>query len=1212
MLGRLLHTAATSLNPAAYGRNPFTLESATDEEHTRSLLFPDSTLLQHSSHAYPLQNGPPSPLTQGSGGFDDRGGLDLDLNKDFRVIIAQDALGDQDEPCVLLDTQASVDQSGGGPRTPQTGPSKTSPRHRRGASQYNMHSPLSPTSPTQTVRNSTGNAGGAFLKPRIRSATISLNESDAGPAQDTRDDTKTLLNCMFGSSLLGHKGTSTKMHILNGDGSPGSSAGAKVSLVREGDGTIRKDTRQRVPLSRAHTYGAQSAVPSVSQNRAVDSSRSQNEAVLLTRVFAVNLPEPKDTDEFPQTPGRSPDTAYPFPDMGSTLHDPHHHRKLKKLKEKKTPAYAVAIVVKLPSSSKVVVSRPSSRRASNVSSTRPQGSLSSSLGSELPSSWTFLDAFPVPSARALAESIDARIDALVEHWDAVVRTLSTLEKEASQIILKLLQERDLASRVPAPKVPKEKSMQRTNQRIIQLMPYALFAHKELFETAIHAASRLCLALRIPRVITGQNRWSIWQDEARWIGRWAGGKDQNFFFFTLLTAFLGNHTEWLGELGPEWYRRRYAHYKKHRANNELMPSRTVIVSADKMAARRLIFLLSSFLPSVTRKDTVGSPLRPTSATHSPPMGHVSRQQSLRRTLNRRAMDNRLAATSPDRRGLSTSLSSAEGESFDSIEGIDPSDLQLHRTNSDARSIRTAKLALPGNELSTRKSSAATTATITPNPTTPIAHFTTSSGPGDYFMSRGHDNNNDSAATTNLAGNLKRHESANTSIDSEKASGSGRWGTMLSGMWSNKNESSSDSNVTVPSIRHGDPHKPFDSPTKRRQTRLAYMAEEVGQKDGFSVPTTVAQQDSRPASPDGDGTESIALSQSDQDSLPIKLMVDENDGVVDVGIDVPGVFSTSVDSPMCSPPPRDAHRTPSSVTSTDGIASLHSHASTANFSNTVTIESQSNVAGWLRTYHEDFVLQAVRPSPDLENQIKASMSAEPTPPTIASEKPEPSGPKWVDVCSVLIADARTFTIKRLILRRQLPSPLTDTADNTSNGIESDDGTKKQPSIKIPSNQSSNLVESITVEPVMDMDSTLIDAVERVVARNLHPSRANSPSPGSRSHSRTPSSSTTTATLSTPKDTLPPVLEVSRGECRKVITNALKDIVRTVTDEINRKEGGRDIKTVSSNMSTGVQVSTSTTGNNSKARPKSSGESFSEENTLREGIKRWLKSVENDDIY
>ena len=1207
MLGRLLG-AASSLNPAAYGRNNPPLESATEEEHTRSLLFPDPSLLQHSSHAYPFQSGPPSPLAPAPGGFDDRGGLELDLNKDFRVIIAQDALGDQDEPCVLLDTQSPLDTPAPVSTARQNVTGRFSPRHRRGVSSQMLNSTMGPTSPDQPAKNPITSPSGAFFKPRGRSATIALNEKDAPFGQDPKDDTKTILDCMFGSSLMGHKGASTKLHILNSDGtaSTATATASKGGVSKTADATVRKDTRLRQPLARAHTYGSQS------QNRpgSISEGRPQNEAVLLTRVFAVNLPEPADADDekAPSVPGPGHDAAYPFPDMGA------NHagagRKIRKLKEKKTPAYAISIVVRLPHVARPASSRPSSRRTSQVGGlTRAGGSLSSSVGSDLPSSWTFLDSFPAPAARALAESIDARIDALVEHWDVVSRTLSALEKDASRVILRLLHEKDLATRVPAPKIPKEKTMQRTNQRIIQLMPCALFAFKDLYDKALHAANRLCFALRIPLVTTGQQRWSIWQDEARWISRWASGRDENFFFYTILTAFLGSHTEWLADLGTDWYRRRYARQKQMRAKSETLPSRTVIISPDKMTARRIVFLLSSFLPSTIRKDIVGSPMRPpTSSTHSPPIGNVSRQPSLRRTLSRRALDNRLGTGSPDKRGLSTSVSSTEGEAFDMLDS-DPGDHRLHRTDSETPSIRTARLALPSYETTSRKSSAATPATITP-----MAHFATPTSPSkDYFFSRGRENSNESAAS-NLAGNLKKHESASASAfsGSERDSGSVRWGSFLSGIWSNKMDSPSDTHLTDSSLENVS--KSPVSPSRPQSNQLSQMVNEVERLKPNSKPIDATYQAKTPDSADDTAIDESTIFQTDQENVPIKLMVDESDGIVDVGINIPGFFSSSVDSPLDSPKPQSEHR-PSSIVSIDGYASLHGHTSASNSTTAGVFDIQSNVAGWLRMFHEDFILQAVRPYPELESHIKNSMLSEPTPPMAVVEK-DSAGRRWVEVCTTLVADVRNFTIKRYTLKREVPTPSNKTPDVP---VDS-----KSPIGK------PDAEEKLIVEPVMDFDPTLIDAVERLVHRSNHPTRANSPARGmSRNHSRNPSISSATGipphvVTSATKDTLPTVLEVSRSECRKVIVNALRDIARTVTDEMNRKEGGRDIKNCNGNGTAASSTSSSSAVHSStvtaattasvahdKARPRSA-KGISEDSTLREGVRKWLKAVEYADGY
>ena len=112
MLGRLLSTAASTLNPAAYsGKTAHQLESVTEEEHTSGLLFPDASLLRRSNtHAYPLHTTFNSPNASTAGAYDDRGGVELDASKDFRVIIAQNALGDRDA-CILLDTRASSPDS---------------------------------------------------------------------------------------------------------------------------------------------------------------------------------------------------------------------------------------------------------------------------------------------------------------------------------------------------------------------------------------------------------------------------------------------------------------------------------------------------------------------------------------------------------------------------------------------------------------------------------------------------------------------------------------------------------------------------------------------------------------------------------------------------------------------------------------------------------------------------------------------------------------------------------------------------------------------------------------------------------------------------------------------------------------------------------------------------------------------------------------------
>ncbi|KAF4767330.1 hypothetical protein HAV15_009134 [Penicillium sp. str.  len=221
MLGRLLSTAASTLNPAAYsGRSNGTpLESVTEEEHTSGLLFPDASLLRRSNtHAFPLQTTFNSPNASTAGAYDDRGGMGLDAMKDFRVIVAQNALGDRDA-CVLLDTRASDSSPAGLGIDPQ-GNDQPGLRHTRAASSLSRgtrrtlltQSSLvesSPLSAAADARRSSPVGPGAFSRARGRSSTLAPPGTwhDPGLSRHSSDSNDTgLLNCIFGSSAFSYRG----------------------------------------------------------------------------------------------------------------------------------------------------------------------------------------------------------------------------------------------------------------------------------------------------------------------------------------------------------------------------------------------------------------------------------------------------------------------------------------------------------------------------------------------------------------------------------------------------------------------------------------------------------------------------------------------------------------------------------------------------------------------------------------------------------------------------------------------------------------------------------------------------------------------------------------------------------------------------------------------------------------------------------------------
>lgn len=1181
MLGRLL-------SAAPFVKRPSELESSTDEAHTRHLLFPHTTGQAQSS-------------------FDDRGGLELDLSRDFRILIAQDAGGEENDGSVLFDTNAPDVHHAATSADARQGQELLG--HRRGASSATSpQSPRSPLSPKLAPPPPLGPSFGSFHS-RGRSCTISGSAGGLeGRELDFKDATKTVLNCMFGSSSTVRTGSSTKMHVISANASSTSSSTAGPSSTRVMEPPGVGEQKRREPPTRAHTYSS-ARLGSIPES----GLQTTRDTVLITRMFNVLLPEDRDltmADNAESTP-----TDVSTSKMVSPISGTEEQLKRKKPRAKKTPAFAVSVLIQLPR--KLPSSRPQSRHGTNsIKPLQHNESLSSSYGSDLQSSWALLESMPLSltSSQSPAENIDTRIEDLVEHFEVITRALAGLEQKARKRILELLREADLASSAPVPKLPKEKSMQRTNVRVLRVVPYALADSQELREACLQAINRIYYALRIPKVLRGYglSDGGPWVEEARYVARFCGGRQQNFFLFNLLTAFLGSHTEWLSLLGPEWYRRRHRMQQRSRQDVEPIVSRTVLLCNDRVAGRRLVFLLASFLPGPTQADISASPLRPGTAfsfkhssPQSPPLGHLSRQQSLRRTINRKARDSQLATQSTGRQALSTSANSNDAEQGELAFAKEIINRKLTRKDSDVRSIRaTPMLPIPTNDLSLRKSSAGTTSTITPDLTTPVAHFSSGSSRGDNYFPPGLEvTTPESCASANLARHLRRTSDNMSSLNSEQSTASTKWGSLLSGVsgfWSTKQNTSSTSE-TLPALPASQCVKiPAHDKTTgnnrpRSRSRLEEMVDQVGQgrelAHGQSHPP---ENEDFCLSPDLQGAPRLKA------PPPVRMKVNENDGVVDVDIHLPSFLSSSPDSGFGSPQPRIARHTPS-LTSLDGFASMQSSNSYANRIGQLDCNGQSNVAGYLRKYHPDFSLQALKHYPEVEDEIRASMRAEPTPlhaPVCAP--PSGSSGLWVDVCITLVADVRSFVIRRLSLKRKIPSAALKTigaAGDTHQTTPSLLTTASLKTVEPIAQPSLEFLpeEVITTETVMDLDATLTDAIERILNRGSTQS-SRQPSPTRQAHSRTVSNSTAStiqtqlpaATPSSVKDTLLPAADLPRQESRRMVVNALEEVVKSVNEDLNG----------------------STTDERSRSEcPRPAKQ---EENALREGVKRWLISIEHTEVW
>ncbi|KAL2866433.1 uncharacterized protein BJX67DRAFT_139396 [Aspergillus lucknowensis] len=1199
MLGRLLNTAATTLNPSAYTSKPTPqLESVTEEEHTSGLLFPDVSLLRRSNaHTFPLQTGFSSPNASAAGAYDDRGGVELDPLKDFRVIIAQNSLGDR-EPCILLDTRANTSEPSSpglglepqvfenpGPRHARTVSTvSTLSRGRRSYLSQSQMTDQTPLSIAAEARRASPVASSAFIRARGRSSTIApvggFQESAHLRNHQADMNDAGLLNCIFGSSAFSYRGSSTKMHIISADDESGATGHASPAT--------------RNSFIRSYTAGSTSGF--VNPNR-VDYKPRSKVTILLTRMFSVNLPEAGDPSSEGQEFAPSvhqeslPEVGYPFPDVN----------KRKKVKEKKTPMYAVAITVQIP-----VLSRSSPRPGSRFS-TQGQESPRPGVACSLDSDYRWRGGFLDDALASAPASLDERIDMLVDHWDVINRTLSHLERLSRNELLFLLKRVDAVGMHPKPAKPP--NMQRTNQTFLHLPANVLSLNSKLKHEAVRSAGRISTALQIPNVVTGQSRWGVWRDEGRSIVRSLGDKDHSFFFLVLITAFLGNHTEWLNALGPDWYRRR--HYLQQKAQQDAEPAlshRTVIVSADKMTARRLIFLLSVFLPPKQRFEPLPSPLRPgTSAStravsQSPPNIPVLRQEPLRKAIERRSRAQRLNIPNRDQHHRSVSASSSETahRSTDDAE----TDFSIYRRGSDARSIRTIGIPMHARDARSQNISTPTTSAANPGSAVPVPHFASQGRPEREGSDQTLGDGVDSLASETLLKNLQRSESSAISVNNSVPSSGGRWGGLFSGLWSSRQGSSPENSSAGPPEPRRRSTSEYTNPPKRNAPTLSQMVEEASVEEPTQIATSANISIPQPPNSQrnfGEGPQDLSSVIDHTKEAMLKLSVREDDGIVDVELPLPGFvsLSSSGDSTMASP-----KKTRTSMTSVDALASTHSSGSGLHHHTKDSDGPNINVAGWLKNFHDDFLLQGVRPYASLESDIKRAMQSEPTP-SNATVLDTDGSERWIEIATTLIADVRTFSVKRLRLRRRAvgghsqKSPTSppnlsnpDTPRRFSGGSMSTSqlsgyfssamsSAKNSPQLHGDGYHIGEVEESFIEEPVMDLDGTLVDALERVLAQSgppsLAPTRAPSPSRARKENDRP-------IEHMAARDDFPS-LEAPRTECRRLVLGALEEVVRSVTAEHCREDdGGLDLADRErKRMLTGV------------------------DNTLREGVRKWLLDVE-----
>ena len=1107
-LGRLLNSATASVSSQS-SRTQRHLESITEESVTYDLLYPDSLYTNDGQYpAYPIKYGDPASVAAAARSADDRGGLNIQASRDVRYIIAQKA---NDFNRVLFDTH---------PPAPCTGPrnssasspegsdplkenrfvgglgnssrvsrSRTAPHSRQTSltqpNQLMLRSPSSPISPTPEYGALYGNSQARSIP---RPATSEGESLQSKIAREEREETEDILSCIFGAS--GFPSTSsTKIHVKP---YTAQARGSSRPLSPEGDSPLspRHFEPPKSFLSRSTTAeNLPRAGSGVTEHQI---ARRQSSYVLVTKLFCVDLREEELEEDY------APRSSEPGARTGK-LRSVSLPSATNTSNQLRTPVYAVAVILYLPLRSQWAI-RPMSAQASPMVGLTPQASSGSNEGRQM--------------TELSDNGFDDRVDRLLDQMSVIGGMLSLLEGASRAHIKSMLI--SLYTELGVHARPR-----------LQLESSALQSHKLTQEFVESLTRRLALALRIRPAISGQDRWAMWRSVARGVSHPSLAHDPGVLS-SLLTAFLTGHTAWIDSHAPRDYRR-----QKRRRSRRPSDCRTVIVSVDKMMSRRIVFFLSSFLPS-NRKAT-SSQHRPQAPLSTPPSTLLPGRTDPH-LMNQRSKSFHLAKEATTTQGT---------DSEDSAGHPSPSH---KRRPSDTISIRS--LAMPIAPSGTRKSSITTTNTIMPDPQVAIPVFS-DFGPDIAIGKNAADPRPDSSgslAALSLQRTLSRsgsNDRSNSSMDSHVRNG---WGSLRSGFWGSRRGSSTENSEVMTSSGEGLGISGMaqGKASNGSINKLSQMVEEVdfdarARGSAFSSPSKDAQMMQQPP-------KSIPQS-SPPEMFPLSLSSDNMDGVIDVQLSSTANFSSS----------------PPSLISSSGIPqfpnSLPLKRPPRPFDPTI------NVAGWLRAYHPDFTLQAVRPYDTLKAEIKHSMRCFLVPST--GNRSVPSGSsEWTTITSTHLVDLATNTLTILTLRRRMP----DSPHHVLNALQH---YPANPSDETFVEQTISLTDPTSAEPIV---AKALDQLIGHTSTSHPPSRMTSRAP-----SRAPSptraaalaverSSLASGSASMPRST-PRLLgdggvamgrqgsggTVWRGggsneECRRVVHGALKKIVRDVVREVESEGHGR----------------------------------------------------------
>ncbi|KAE9973461.1 hypothetical protein BLS_001584 [Venturia inaequalis] len=1107
----------SSLNPLKTRRSAS--DSAVDREHVMQLLFPNKVLISEKTKAT----------------IDDdcsHGDIDVQFPRDVRFLVAQAESASSLGPVLLFDSKEpqlpdpaqlkKTTRPGG--RGDQT---STHTRTTSGSSRQLVRPPTVESIPEDEGRVSPTFAGSSISaiahKNRMRRTSAPTTQKSTSSHPRLDEAVQIALTCMFDNVPSSYKGDSDNFKIypvestspepikLDPPPAPNtrrpshlskvySAADVGASARAENNDQQTKENVAIVGSPKASTVEDPKKLKIVTNESVAiidpEDTKPKRRTVMVTRTFSVPWTSDDSTGKNAAVPkgpdGKPGPRPRPLPEGVSRA---------------APPMFSVTLLLDLPIIEKEV-GYPLRRNSGSAS-------LASSAGKE----WNMLDpaSFGLNNSNSIFETdVDSAVEEVTrKNWDIVIRTLSSLQKTALECLLPLLRQLPATGRPP------------------RLLMHALAGNEPLKKATNAAGVRLVRGFHIPRVETGQRHWGQWRNEARLLEQWTDSRDKNFLF-KLMNGFLGTHTEWLTVLAPMDCRSMIVYNQKQGpkvASEELaVPCRTVIVSSVATTSRRLVYLLSQFLPA--NKDAVRGSSRPGTAqsfnsfSRSPPTPHnaPSRNESLRRSTMKRQ------GNSYKSDGTKTPVASCPSSLSESRPGMTIRfEDQVPPSRSRPTSAGKGKSPIPD-----------VPAKSTPTNATAPAYF----APVAYISGR--PSSRDSVASENLMSALQRTSSSETQS-------SNRWAS-LKNFWNNSS-----------SRRESECFDPLDNDeglgitgaqhSENLRSKLQQMVQEgeaqLDRSTSLETAPTSASDTTSPVAPVTPEFVHPSAAAGDNSSsqpvdIPRKVEAKYNaeDGVIDVTVPFPSV-------PALSSPPFAGYYSAKASCRRDGQVQLLGWDPRES-------DHPQNVAGVLNSIHSDFALQAVAPYTDLLKDIKATMSAEPLPVSVTRQSSSYTETKdvWVEVSTTLIVDTRTMTITRLRLRRKVR--FAQSTAKTSAPMPPVSRAKACPPKPLLKSQYGNpyrdamvpapttLDEEFIEEIVNDRDAYLTHALERVLAHD-----ARSPKVQSAFTSKA-SSRRGSVTGKENQTTVPS--EVPHAACRVQLLSSLHEITNRVRQEqINEQQYG-----------------------------------------------------------